>query len=73
MAYVVLSALQWMSCLVRMYIDDIAVMDQSFREHLYNMGEVFQRICHACSNSNLTRVFLEGESFKYLGQIWHLN
>ena len=38
----VLSGLQWSSCLV--YLDDIIVVGRSFHEHLQNLENVFQRL-----------------------------
>ena len=41
----VLSGLQWSSCLV--YLDDIIVVGQSFHEHLQNLENVFQSLRNA--------------------------
>lgn len=54
----VLAGIKWKNCLV--YLDDIIVIGKTFREHLANLKEVFQRLreaglrlkpnkCHFCS------------------------
>ena len=64
---VVLSGLQWTSCLV--YLDDIIVMGRTFEEHLSNLDSVFARIREAGMKIKPAKCFFLRERVQYLGPI----
>ena len=64
---VVLSGLQWTSCMV--YLDDIIVMGRTFAEHVYNLEEVFRRIREAGLKIKPDKCFFLKDKVKYLGHI----
>eukprot|EP00731_Ephydatia_muelleri_P005611 Em0002g1787a len=64
---VVLSGLQWTSCLV--YLDDIIVMGRTFEEHLSNLDSVFARIREAGMKIKPAKCFFLRERVQYLGHI----
>ena len=61
----VLSGLQWVSCLV--YLDDVVVFGKSFEEHLKNMELIFARIREA--GLKLKPYLFFQKQVKYLGHI----
>ena len=63
----VLSGLQWVSCLV--YLDDVVVFGKSFEEHLKNMELVFARIREAGLKLKPSKCFFFQKQVKYLGHI----
>ena len=64
---VVLSGLQWTSCLV--YLDDIIVMGRTFEEHLSNLDSVFARIREAGMKIKPAKCVFLREKVQYLGHI----
>ena len=63
----VLSGLQWSSCLVYLY--DIIVMGKTFEEHLKNLDLVFSRIRDAGLKLKPEKCSLLKEEVRYLGHI----
>ena len=63
---IVLSGLQWTSCLV--YLDEIIVMGRTFTEHVHNL-EVFHRIRNAGLKLKPDKCFFLQDKVKYLGRI----
>lgn len=58
----VLSGLQWVSCLVYMYLDEVIIFGKSFEEHLKNMELVFARIREAGLKLKTIKVFFLSET-----------
>ena len=63
----VLSGLQWSSCLV--YLDDIIVVGQSFHEHLQNLENVFQRLQNAGLKLKSKKCTFLRKEVLYLGHL----
>ena len=63
----VLSGLQWSSCLV--YLDDIIVVGRSFHEHLQNLENVFQRLRSAGLKLKPKKCTFMRKEVLYLGHL----
>ena len=63
----VLSGLQWSSCLV--YLDDVVVVGRSFEEHLQNLESVFKRLRDAGLRLKPKKCFFLKKEVLYLGHV----
>ena len=63
----VLSGLQWSTCLV--YLDDVIILGHDFSRHLQNLVQVFNRIREAGLKIKPTKCNFLQKSVKYLGHI----
>ena len=63
----VLAGLQWSQCLV--YIDDVIVLGRTFKEHLDNLQEVFQRLRLAGLRLKPSKCAFFQRSVTYLGHV----
>ena len=63
----VLAGLQWSQCLV--YIDDVIVLGRTFKEHLDNLEEVFQRLRSAGLRLKPSKCAFFQRSVTYLGHV----
>ena len=63
----VLAGLQWSQCLV--YIDDVIVFGRTFKEHLVNLQEVFQRLRLAGLRLKPSKCSFFQRSVTYLGHV----
>ena len=63
----VLSGLQWSSCLV--YLDDVVVVEQSFEEHLQNLESVFKWLRDAGLRLKPKKCFFLKKEVLYLGHV----
>ena len=63
----VLAGLQWTNCLV--YLDDVIVLGRTFKEHLSNLKEVFDKFREARLKLKASKCALCQEKVEFLGHI----
>ena len=63
----ILAGLQWKNCLVS--LDDILIIGRTFKEHLDNLGLVFNRLREAGLKLKPSRFFVCQKQVKYLGHV----
>lgn len=63
----ILTGLQWSSCLV--YLDDIIILGKTFSDHLHNIQQVFQRIREAGLKLQPPKCTFFQKKVTYLGHI----
>ena len=63
----ILAGLQWKNCLV--YLDDILIIGRTFKEHLDNLGLVFNRLREAGLKLKPSKCFVCQKQVKYLGHV----
>ena len=67
----VLAGLQWTNCLV--YLDDVIVLGRTFKEHLSNLKEVFDKFREARLKLKASKCALCQEKVEFLGHIVSAN
>ena len=63
----ILAGLQWKNCLV--YLDDILIIGRTFKEHLDNLGLVFNRFREAGLKLKPSKCFVCQKQVNYLGHV----